>query len=100
MSDLAATLEAPRRRVDPLWWRVLERFGLPTLLVLLLLGYVLRQGEAERRERVELLSGLRTAIEQQTVALRSLAAEQRAYADVVRLTWPRLRVSPPKENPE
>lgn len=73
----------PARREDALWFRVLDRFGLPTLLTVLLLAYVLRQGEAERAERRELLLSLRGAIEQQTATLRDLASAERAHAEAV-----------------
>jgi hypothetical protein len=90
----------PSRREDALWYRVLDRFGLPTLMAVLLLGYVLRQGEAERSERRELLAGIRTAIETQTITLRELAAAERAHADAVavaqfRLPAPRLAEGTP-----
>lgn len=85
-----------RRTTDATWFRVLDRFGLPTLFAVLLLGYVLRQGEGEQRERRELLGALRGAIEQQTAALVTLAAEQRTTADAIRATWPRVRLPSPR----
>lgn len=73
----------PSRREDALWFRILDRFGLPTLMAVMLLAYVLRQGEAERTERRELLLSLRSAIEQQTSTLRDLASAERAHAEAV-----------------
>ncbi len=87
---------SPAAAPEKLWFRVLDRFGLPTLFAVLLLGYVLRQGEAERVERRELLGGIKAAIEQQTVALRELAAREEEHAAAVRLTWPTLRLPPPR----
>lgn len=84
-----------RRTVDALWFKLLDRFGLPTLFAVALLGYVLRQGEADRKERAELLGRLATAIDAQTVALREVMRETRDTADVVRAHWPRVRVVTP-----
>lgn len=79
MSDLER-----RRATDSTWFRVLERFGLPTLFALLLLGYVLRQGDAEARERRELLTAIRDAVTNQTIVIRELALNQARHADEVR----------------
>ena len=81
-----------RRSSDSTWFRILDRFGLPTLLAIVLLGYVLRNGEADREERRQLLSGIKAAIEEQTKVLSRLAIAEEEHAQAVRLTWPQLRV--------
>jgi hypothetical protein len=81
-----------RRRLDPLWFRVLERFGLPTLYAIgagALVVWMVRGDVAERRE---LLHAIRNAVEQQTVALRDLKTAEDRHADAVAATWPRLRI--------
>lgn len=96
------TLDAPHRRSSdiPVWFRVLKELGLPTLYAVALLFVLVRWVDGERVDRRELLSRLATSIEAQTVALQGLAAEERAHADAVRLTWPRVRLpAPPRGTP-
>ncbi len=87
----AAPARARERQEPPLWFRVLDRFGLPTMFAVALLLFVLRNSEADRAERRELLSGIKTSIDRQTLALQELAAREEEHADAVRLTWPRVR---------
>lgn len=96
--ELTADAVEPRRRAtDPLWWRVLDRFGLPTLLVLFFLVVGTRWMEEDRKERRELLARVATAVENNTAALVQLAAEERAHADAVRMTWPKVKYNPKEE---
>lgn len=91
-AELAA--DAPRRARrtdDPAWLRVLERFGLPTLLTLMFAAYVLRSAESDRQERTKVLAAVAETLQENTAALRALAAEQRAFGEAVRLSWPNLR---------
>lgn len=89
-----------RRSTDATWFRVLERFGLPTLFALVLLGSTLARERADRSERVELLAKLTAAIEEQTKAFRELRDAEYAHADAVRsdfrLRGPTLHAAPHK----
>lgn len=82
-------------------YRFAAKFGLATVAAYLLAGWLLygdhRRREEETRERRELLTALKGAIEQQTKALATLAAEQRATGDALRVTWPRLRLPRPPQ---
>lgn len=89
-----------------MWYRVLERFGLPTLFAVALLGYEFTRAKWDRQERTDLLGGIKAAITEQTkaqvqaaAALHELAQEERSHADAVRLTWPRVREPPRRPRP-
>ncbi len=84
----------PTAKRDPAWLRVLREFGLPVLLTLVLTRFVLRQSDEDRRERRELLARIAVAVEAQTLKLTELALAERAHADAVSATWPRLRLPP------
>jgi hypothetical protein len=84
-----------RRPTDAVWFRILERLGLPTLYAVVLLGLLTRWVDAERLDRRELLGRLASSIEKQTQALSALATEQRGVTDALRVTWPRLRIGTP-----
>jgi hypothetical protein len=74
-----------RRRVGdtPIWFRLLDRFGLPTLFAIALLWHVLATGKADREERHVLLRQLTVAISANTSALEELASSERAHASAV-----------------
>jgi len=80
------------RAQDATWFRVLDRFGLPTLFATALLVNVLRSASADREERRELLTGIRDAINRQTVVLGAIVRGQDEAAAALRLTWPKLRI--------
>lgn len=95
------TLAEPRRSTDARWFRVLDRFGLPTVLLLAVLWKASVWVEADRLERATVLraivdqltaqTGLLTI---QTELMRQLATEERRHADAVTATWPAMRVPP------
>jgi hypothetical protein len=57
---------------DPLWFRVLERFGLPTLFALLAMGTIFWQIKANREDRREDQKAFLDALQKNTAALDSL----------------------------
>lgn len=71
---MSEAIDKQRRGTDSLWFAVLERFGLPTLLVLLFLWKGLGWVEEDRRERQEILAKISENMTAQTIALRELAA--------------------------
>lgn len=73
-----------RRGSDTLWFSVLDRFGLPTLLVLLFLWKGMEWVEADRKERAEILAQLSANIAAQTIVLKDMSAHDRETAEAIR----------------
>lgn len=80
-----------RRRDDSTWFRVLDRFGLPTLLTLLLFwawqGAIREERAAQGVERarlIQVVDRLTVAIETNTEAGRTTAAELAQLSERVR----------------
>ena len=97
MTVAGAIIETPGHTTRPVWVWILERFGLPSALVILFLWKGLGWIEEDRRDRREILARLATAIESQTTTLERLAIEHRELNDTVRATWPPVR--PPRRVP-
>lgn len=60
----------------PLWFRVLERFGLPTLLALVLMAVLGRMIENDREDRKTANAAMATAIKEQATTLAGAIREQ------------------------
>lgn len=69
-----------KRQEDVLWFKILDRFGLPTLFAIVLLAFVLRIGDkllsqmdAERKANNIVLNGFVTAVNQNTQVLQRVS---------------------------
>jgi N-glycosylase/DNA lyase len=77
-------------RTDPptaTWYRVLDRFGLPTLFALALLWQMFGTARADREERTVLLEKLTQAVQAQTSAMQEVARAEREHVDAVRVAF-------------